>query len=63
MEKWHGGSRFWRIAPLVILLSAVLAMYFDDPNTFTAVAVVIMGGASAKSWQDERNKGFDEDER
>jgi len=55
-DRWHKGSRFWRIAPYVVVLSAVLAVYFDDPTPFVAVTTVVMGGAGAKSWQDERNQ-------
>jgi hypothetical protein len=54
---WHGGSRFWRVAPYVIILSTVLAVYFKDPSTFVIVTTTIMGGAGAKSTVDQYNRG------
>tara|TARA_R110000824_G_scaffold7695_3_gene34777 strand:- start:3037 stop:3264 length:228 start_codon:yes stop_codon:yes gene_type:complete len=54
---WHGGSRFWIVAPYVIILSTVLAVYFKDPSTFVIVTTTIMGGAGAKSTVDQYNRG------
>ena len=52
MNGWTRGSRFWRITPWVVLLSAVLAMFFDDPATFIAVTapwITVAGGKSIMS--------------
>ena len=49
MNGWTRNSRFWRITPWVVLLSAVLAMYFKESSVFTGVTMVWMGLAGSKS--------------
>ena len=49
---WTRNSRFWRITPWVVLLSALLALYFDDPAAFIAVTspwITVAGGKSMVS--------------
>ena len=51
-DNWTSGSRFWKITPYVVVLSAVLAMYFDDPTTFIAITapwITVAGGKSMLS--------------
>lgn len=37
------------LAPYVLVLSAVLSLYFDDPGPFTVCAPVFLGGAGAQT--------------
>ena len=48
-EPWHQGSRFWRIAPLFVLLAAALSVYFDEPGVFTGPLITFLGGAGAQT--------------
>ncbi len=47
--RWTRNSRFWLVAPFVVLLSAVMSWRFDDISAFTQITLVFMAGASAKS--------------
>lgn len=50
--NWTNGSRFWRITPYVVVLSAVLSLYFDDPTSFIAITapwITVAGGKSMLS--------------
>ena len=52
MNGWVRNSRFWKVTPWVVLLSAALAIYFDDPVPFisiTAPWITVAGGKSIVS--------------
>ncbi len=52
MNGWARNSRFWMISPWFVLLSAALAIYFDEPNTFIAITgpwMMVAGGKSIAS--------------
>lgn len=49
MNGWARNSRFWKIAPWVVLLSAGLSVYFSDLSSFTTIATVFMTVAGGKS--------------
>ena len=53
--NWTKGSRFWKITPWIVLLSAALSIYFDDPVSFisaTAPWITVAGGKSfASTWK------------
>ncbi len=52
MNGWVRNSRFWKFTPWVVLLSAALAIYFDDPVPFisiTAPWITVAGGKSIVS--------------
>ena len=49
MNGWARNSRFWKVTPWVVLLSAALAIYFDDPTTFVAVTGPWITAAGGKS--------------
>ena len=73
--RWHRESRFWRFAPWVLLaafaydgLAAWLAIQYGLESrlpAFPGLALVIMGGAGAKSTVDQLNQGrtFPADDR
>ena len=52
MNDWTRGSRFWKITPWIVLLSAVLAVYLKDPMPFISVTapwITVAGGKSIMS--------------
>ena len=49
MNGWTKDSRFWKITPFVVLLSAGLAVYFGDHSVFTNITMVWVGLAGGKS--------------
>ena len=49
MSGWTKGSRYWKIAPLFVLLAAGLAVWFEDASVFTNVTVTWMALAGGKS--------------
>ena len=52
MNGWARNSRFWKITPWVVLLSAALSILFDDPTAFIAVTspwITVAGGKSIVS--------------
>ena len=62
MSSWTKGSRFWTVGPWIVLLATAVSLYFGDPNPFTGVATVFLGGAGAKSAIDQHHKGRSERE-
>ena len=49
MNEWTKNSRFWKITPWVVLLSAALAIYFDESGVFTNITMTWMALAGGKS--------------
>jgi len=52
MNGWTKNSRFWKVTPWIVLLSAGLAVYFNEPTTFIAVVtpwITLAGGKSIVS--------------
>jgi len=54
-QRWHRESRFWRITPWVVVLSAALSVYLQDGSVFIAVTapwITVAGGKSfASTWK------------
>ncbi len=57
MNGWTNGSRFWKITPYVVVLSAAMSLYFDDPTAFIAVTSPWITVAGGKSFMSTVNKG------
>ncbi len=49
MAGWTKGSRFYLISPYIVLLSAAMALKFDDITPFITVTTTWMGLAGTKS--------------
>lgn len=65
-ERWHKGSRFWRIALLVVLLQYSLcwaAIFFAEEQVgiafaaFGTLALAIIGGGTVQNVQERKQQG------
>jgi hypothetical protein len=61
MNGWTKNSRFWKVTPWVVVLSALLSIYFDDPTTFIAITapwITVAGGKSMLSTHHGRTSPY-----
>ena len=65
-RPWHRDSRFWMLAPYVIILSAILTYHLEEPTLWVGPVSFIMAGGAAQTTvrhhHDGKNGHYDHDD-